>query len=84
MKLHVPNCPTCGLPARGTVERLIGVAVFGGEPEPDGEVEYFGETEICWDDQRTMLQRDSKPKGPDNLPLVCCENGHDWPTQIGP
>jgi hypothetical protein len=82
MKLHVPLCPTCGAPAHGTVERLSGVAEFGEVPAPDGEVDYFGETEVCWDGQQTALQDDSKPEGPENLPIVCCAEGHDWPTAI--
>jgi hypothetical protein len=37
MKLHIPLCPTCGAPARGTVERLCGVAEFGKEPALDSD-----------------------------------------------
>jgi hypothetical protein len=37
---------------------------------------------IWWYDQRTMLQDDSKPEGPENLPIVCYAEGHDWPTTI--
>jgi hypothetical protein len=82
MKLHKPTCPECGEPARGTVERLCGCAEFAGEPGPDTPVEYSGWTEIWWDEQRTVHQKKGAPEGPDNLPLVCCPNGHSWPTAI--
>jgi hypothetical protein len=82
MKLHAPFCPECGLPACGTVERLSGVAEFDVPAGPDTDVEYGGWTEVWWDDQRTILQDDSKPEGSDNLPIVCCTEGHDWPTAI--
>ncbi len=82
MKLHTPFCPECGEPATGTFERLIGRADFDREPRPDGEVEYSGWTEVWWDEQRTMLENNDEPEGPDNRPLVCCHNGHIWPSVI--
>jgi hypothetical protein len=84
MKLHKPLCPDCGEPAHGTVERLAGYAQFVGEPGPETSVEYSGWTEIWWDEQHTVHQKDDRnvPEGPDNLPLVCCPNGHTWPTAI--
>ena len=81
MKLHKPLCPECGEPAHGTVERLSGYAQFTPLKE-DGSTEYSGWTEIWWDEQRTVHQKEDAPEGPDNLPLVCCPNGHDWPTAI--
>ena len=81
MKIHQPQCPECGEPARGTLERLCGCAEFAGEPGPDTPVEYSGWTEIWWDEQRSVHEKDA-PEGPDNLPLVCCENGHSWPTPM--
>jgi hypothetical protein len=82
MKLHNPNCPECGEPAHGTVERLTGYAQFASQPGPDVAIEYSGWTEIWWDEQRTIHQKDDAPEAPDNLPLVCCPNGHTWPTAI--
>ena len=32
--------------------------------------------------QRTVLEHEDKPEGPENRPLVCCPNGHTWPTVI--
>jgi hypothetical protein len=82
MKVHTPLCPECGESARGTVERLGGCAQFAGEPNADTPVEYSGWTEIWWDEQHTVLQVEDTPEGPENLPLVCCPNGHSWPSQI--
>lgn len=79
MKLNIPFCPECGEPARGTVERLSGVATFDCEPTGrDQHVEYSSSTEIWWDEQKTVHQQ----VGSDNLPLVCCSGGHSWPTAI--
>lgn len=82
MKLHTPMCPDCGEPAHGTLERLTGYAQFDGVPTTDNDVNWGGWTEIWWDEQRTGLQDDQQPEGPGNLPLVCCPNGHTWPTLI--
>ena len=82
MKLHTPLCPECGEPAHGTVERLCGHAAFAGVPGADAQVDYSGWTEIWWDEQRTVHQNDDAAEGLDNLPLVCCSNGHSWPTAI--
>lgn len=81
MKIHLPHCPECGDLAIGTVERLSGRA----EVIPlgdDGTTEYSGWTEVWWDEQRTAHQNEDSPESPDNLPLVCCEHGHEWPTRI--
>lgn len=82
MKLSVPLCPECGLPARGTVERLSGVAEFDREPGPDVDVEYSGRTDVWWDGQRTAYQREDAEESAENLPLVICREGHEWPTAI--
>lgn len=82
MKLHIPRCPECGEPARGTLERLHGCAEFTQPPANGQSVEYSGRTEVWWEEQWTLCQNDDVPEGPDNLPLVVCPNGHDWPTVI--
>ncbi|MBN2561560.1 MAG: hypothetical protein JXQ75_11580 [Phycisphaerae bacterium] len=82
MKLHTPLCPDCGEPAKGTLEHLTGRADFDGEPGPGVDVDYGGWTEIWWDEQRTVLEHEEKPESPENRPLVCCPNGHTWPTAI--
>jgi hypothetical protein len=82
MRLLAPLCPECGEPANGTLERLTGRADFDGVPGPGIDVGYGGWTDVWWDDQRTALEQDSEPRGPDNRPMVCCANGHVWPTAI--
>jgi hypothetical protein len=81
MKIHQPQCPECGELAIGTVERLSGRAEFT-PLRSDGTTEYSGWTEVWWDEQRTAHQDDTQPESPTNLPLVCCDNGHSWPTAI--
>jgi hypothetical protein len=81
MRIHNPNCPECGAPASGTVEHLCGRAEFIALSD-DGTTDYSGWTEVFWNEQRTAHQDDSRPESPDNLPLVCCDNGHSWPTLI--
>jgi hypothetical protein len=83
MKVHQPCCPECGSPAIGTLERLSGVAMFGeGVAAPDLDVEYSGWAEIWWDEQSTVHQNEDAPESPVNLPLVCCAQGHNWPSSI--
>ncbi len=44
MKLETRACPECMAPARGTVERLAGVAEFTDQQH--GSVEYSGYTDV--------------------------------------
>ncbi len=81
MKIHRLLCPQCGEPAIGTVERLSGRAEFTPVAD-DGTTEYSGWTEIWWEEQKTVYQHDEAPESADNLPLVICANGHNWPTPI--
>jgi hypothetical protein len=76
MKLSKPICPTCGEPAIGTCDTIPGIALFDGCPTGGNDVEWDGETEVCWNGQMTDLDSETK------LPLVCCHNGHDWPSKI--
>ena len=82
MILHTPHCPACGEPAIGTLERLTGRSDFANDPGPGVDVDYSGWTEVFWDEQRTALERDRDAGSPTNRPLVCCHNGHTWPTEI--
>jgi hypothetical protein len=82
MRLLAPLCPECGKPANGTLERLAGRAEFDGAPGLGTDVGYSGFTDVWWDEQRTALERDGEPRGPGNRPMVCCANGHVWPTAI--
>lgn len=63
-------CPTCRKPARGTVERLAGVALLT-EPDADDRVEYTGSTEVWWDEQRSVTDRRGRIR-------VICPTGHEW------
>lgn len=70
------HCPKCNEPAHGIEEIIPGVALFG-EPVSQGEtiqVEYFGETEVDWDGQRSVIDANGC------ITLVC-RNGHRWPAK---
>ena len=69
LKLEIPNCPECNLPARGTVEILPACAEF--ERDADGIPEYCGCTETFWEEQ--MTNRD----GEGRVELIC-DNRHGW------
>ena len=71
MRLEPWKCPECDQPAKGTLESIPGVArlLF----DEDGNAEYFGQTDVCWDGQQTVLDESGRAT------LVCPE-GHDWPA----
>ena len=73
MKFAMVNCPECGERARGSVETICGVAVFT-DPGPDGSVQYEGDTDLWWDEQKTI--RDNRGRV-----QLTCPNGHDWFTE---
>ena len=72
----IPVCPECGETARGTLERVEGVALVDEDPTT-GEVQYDGETKIDWNSQQTV-ERDGKPV------WVCRCCGHDWTADVRP
>lgn len=74
MKFTTINCPNCGEFARGTVETLSGAALLS-DPKPDGSVEYSGETEIWWDEQRTVRDRAGRVQ-------LVCYNSHNWFSKV--
>jgi DNA-directed RNA polymerase subunit M/transcription elongation factor TFIIS len=68
------KCPECGGEPSGTDEIVTGVALFN-PPSVEGEmvkVDYFGETKIAWNDQRT--RRDNTGK----LALSCGDCSNTW------
>lgn len=69
MKLKISKCPECGEDAKGTVEEIRGVALF--VEEEGGGVDYLGETEIWWDDQRTVTNDEGEWE-------LVCDSGHSW------
>lgn len=72
MKYTPWKCPACGEHADGTLETVTGKALLNFDA--DGNAEYGGETEIFWDEQKTV--RDEA--GPVTL---ICANGHDWQAE---
>lgn len=75
MKLSTPLCPTCGEPAIGTYDKIPGIALFGDEPDENGEVHFCDQTELDWSGQRTTRGETGKPR-------VTCDNGHLWESEI--
>ena len=69
MRLKPTTCPECGDLARGTLERLAGIALL--DAHKDGTADYVGGTEIYWDEQRSVRDKQGK------ITLIC-SNGHDW------
>jgi len=74
MKFTPITCPTCGEPAEGTLDTVPGVALLHVDAQT-GEAEYRGETEMWWDDQKTILDSVGRY-------MLCCPNGHDWPATL--
>lgn len=70
MKFDPLNCPQCGEPAQGQVDNLTAVALFT-EPDGDGKVDWEGESEVCWDDQKPVLDDQ-------NRVTLVCPDGHEW------
>jgi hypothetical protein len=70
MIFTVRTCPVCGEPVRGTLEALKGCALLT-EPDANGKCAWAGETEIWWDEQRTVMDADG-------CVTLLCPNGHAW------
>lgn len=67
MKFNPEFCPTCGDSIHGTVETLKG---FSFLEFVDGEYQYDGETEMWYDEQKTITKNGKA--------LVQCAYGHEW------
>ncbi len=72
MKWENMVCPECGEGPVGTIEVLYGVASFEPQNE-DGSFDYFGETDIWWDSQKTL-----QVEGRD---VLTCNNHHEWESK---
>ena len=68
MRFEPSNCPECGQQAKGTLETIPGIArlLF----DEDGNAEYLGGTDVCWDGQETV--RDESGRA-----TLVCPDGHD-------
>jgi hypothetical protein len=73
MNFAIPDCPTCGAIAKGTIETIPGLALLTFDA--DGDAEYFGETEVCWNGQEAKITGDA-------FTLACAE-GHEWQSPLG-
>ena len=75
MRFDPITCPehACGETARGTLERLSGVALL--DVHQDGTADYAGDTEIFWDEQRSVRDEQGKV-------TLICPNGHDWNATV--
>jgi hypothetical protein len=69
LKIEIPNCPQCGLAARGTVEKLTACAEF--EYADDGTIEYSGFTDPFWNEQKSVYDKSGR------IELVC-DDLHFW------
>ena len=73
MRFEPANCPQCGQQAKGTLETVPGVALLMFDE--DGNAEYQGQTDLCWDDQETI--RDESGRA-----TLFCPGGHDWLAEM--
>lgn len=73
MRFENPNCPECGESLKGTGELVPGTALMS--QDDDGEWEYDGSTEMCWDGQTTETDKDGRVE-------LWCRNGHCWHSAI--
>lgn len=69
MRFRPRKCPLCGQEAKGVLETIPGVALLAFAD--DGDAQYAGETDVCWDDQTTV--RDCQGR-----PTLVCSDGHQW------
>ena len=69
MRFEPSNCPECGQQAKDTLETIPGIArlLF----DEDGNAEYLGGTDVCWDGQETVRAEDGRA-------TLVCPDGHDW------
>ena len=67
-----------GVPIVGTLERLSGLARISGISD-EGEPEFSGGTEVCWDEQGTEVFWDDQITATRKGKIVYLdENGGEW------
>lgn len=74
MRLEIPTCPECGKPANG-IEEVLSATAWITEPDEYGEVDYKGESAICWDSQEVDEDEEGRA-------FVRCANGHFWKSKV--
>lgn len=74
MQFIPPACPQCGQPPKGTIERLLGLALLDVDEET-GSAQYGGETELWWDSQKSVRDKQGR------VTLVCA-NDHEWKAEM--
>ncbi len=72
MRWDNPKCPQCGEQVCATKEVVYGYALLT-DPAADGSQRYEGETEIDWDDQKTVRE--------DGKDVLACPSGHEWASK---
>lgn len=74
MQFEIPQCPECKGDIGGTLETTPGVAqIYRDE---DGNYEYGGYTEMNWDGQTTIEDKDGR------VTAVCSACDHEWQTKM--
>ncbi len=67
-KFDPPRHPEFGTEPRGTVETVSGCALFS---EENGTYDWDGETDVWWDEQRTVEDKDGRVQ-------LIDRQGHTW------
>ncbi len=74
MRFNPSKCPQCGQLAKGTLETIPGLALLMFDE--DGNAEYAGGTDVCWDGQQTIRDEQGRVR-------LMCPDGHEWPAVTG-
>ena len=70
MKFEIAKCPKCGEYPSSTSETIAGNAILS-EPDENGEQDWIGDTDVCWDSQTTNRNEKGEVE-------LNCENLHSW------
>lgn len=73
MRFEPWKCPKCDQQAKGTLERIPGLALVVFDEE--GEAEYLGSTDVFWDDQITLEDEEGRV-------TLLCPAGHEWQAVV--
>jgi len=71
MRFDPWTCPQCGQTAKGTLDTISGVALLTFDEQ--GNAEYSGQTDVCWDDQTSVVDDRGRVR-------LLCPDGHQWPA----